>query len=122
MFKHEDCPGLKKLSQLRKACDGSARRYISILVGNGGYTCLRSCSRRRRNYDGICLSRDAGLRMFPVRGPAARKPKTCSTCTCLWCAMSSNPGLGLRCARKFFGGEAPFARYGACPGSKAGRR
>ena len=36
MFKHEDCPGLKKLSQLRKACDGAARRYISILVGNGG--------------------------------------------------------------------------------------
>jgi 4-hydroxy-tetrahydrodipicolinate synthase len=36
MFKHEDCPGLKKLTQLRKACDGSARRYISILVGNGG--------------------------------------------------------------------------------------
>ncbi len=36
MFKHEDCPGLKKLSQLRKACDGTARRYISILVGNGG--------------------------------------------------------------------------------------
>ena len=36
MFKHEDCPGLRKLSQLRKACDGGARRYISILVGNGG--------------------------------------------------------------------------------------
>jgi 4-hydroxy-tetrahydrodipicolinate synthase len=36
MFKHEDCPGLKKLSQLRQACDGSARRYVSILVGNGG--------------------------------------------------------------------------------------
>ena len=36
MFKHEDCPGLKKLTQIRKACDGSARRYISILVGNGG--------------------------------------------------------------------------------------
>jgi 4-hydroxy-tetrahydrodipicolinate synthase len=36
MFKHEDCPGLRKLSQLRKACDGAARRYISILVGNGG--------------------------------------------------------------------------------------
>jgi 4-hydroxy-tetrahydrodipicolinate synthase len=36
MFKHEDCPGLKKLSQLRKACDGANRRYISILVGNGG--------------------------------------------------------------------------------------
>jgi 4-hydroxy-tetrahydrodipicolinate synthase len=36
MFKHEDCPGLKKLTQIRKACDGDARRYISILVGNGG--------------------------------------------------------------------------------------
>jgi 4-hydroxy-tetrahydrodipicolinate synthase len=36
MFKHEDCPGLKKLTQIRKACDGTARRYISILVGNGG--------------------------------------------------------------------------------------
>ena len=36
MFKHEDCPGLKKLTQIRKACDGAARRYISILVGNGG--------------------------------------------------------------------------------------
>jgi 4-hydroxy-tetrahydrodipicolinate synthase len=36
MFKHEDCPGLKKLTQIRRACDGAARRYISILVGNGG--------------------------------------------------------------------------------------
>jgi 4-hydroxy-tetrahydrodipicolinate synthase len=36
MFKHEDCPGLKKLTQIRKNCDGVTRRYISILVGNGG--------------------------------------------------------------------------------------
>src|SRR5437763_17028460 len=36
MFKHEDVPGLKKLTQIRKAFDGAARRYISILVGNGG--------------------------------------------------------------------------------------
>ena len=36
MFKHEDCPGLKKLTQIRKACNGIRRRYISILVGNGG--------------------------------------------------------------------------------------
>ncbi len=36
MFKHEDCPGLNKLSQLRSACDGTVRRYISIMVGNGG--------------------------------------------------------------------------------------
>jgi len=36
MFKHEDWPGLKKLQQVRRACDGAARRRISILCGNGG--------------------------------------------------------------------------------------
>ncbi len=36
MFKHEDWPGLKKLQQVRRACDGEARRRISILCGNGG--------------------------------------------------------------------------------------
>jgi 4-hydroxy-tetrahydrodipicolinate synthase len=36
MLKHEDCPGLRKLSQVRKACDGTAHRRISILCGNGG--------------------------------------------------------------------------------------
>jgi 4-hydroxy-tetrahydrodipicolinate synthase len=50
MFKHEDCPGLKKLSQLRKACDGRARRYVSILVGNGG---LYVPQELRRGADGV---------------------------------------------------------------------
>jgi 4-hydroxy-tetrahydrodipicolinate synthase len=50
MFKHEDYPGLKKLSQLRKACDGKARRHISILVGNGG---LYVPQELRRGADGI---------------------------------------------------------------------
>ncbi|MDX2155315.1 MAG: dihydrodipicolinate synthase family protein [Hyphomicrobiaceae bacterium] len=36
MFKHEEAPGLRKLSAIRKACDGTARRRISILCGNGG--------------------------------------------------------------------------------------
>src|ERR1700683_2141441 len=36
MFKHEDWPGLKKLTQVRHACDGQTRRRISILCGNGG--------------------------------------------------------------------------------------
>ena len=36
MFKHEDCPGLGKLSALREAGDGAAHRRVSILVGNGG--------------------------------------------------------------------------------------
>jgi 4-hydroxy-tetrahydrodipicolinate synthase len=36
MFKHEDWPGLKKLQQVRRACDGQTRRRVSILCGNGG--------------------------------------------------------------------------------------
>ena len=36
MFKHEDWPGLRKLGQVRRACDGTAQRRISILTGNGG--------------------------------------------------------------------------------------
>ncbi len=36
MFKHEEAPGLRKLSGIRAACDGVARRRISILCGNGG--------------------------------------------------------------------------------------
>lgn len=34
VFKHEECPGLAKLSRLR--AEGAGRRRISILVGNGG--------------------------------------------------------------------------------------
>lgn len=36
MFKHEEAPGLAKLSAIRKACDGKAHRYVSIVCGNGG--------------------------------------------------------------------------------------
>lgn len=36
MFKHEESPGLRKLSAIRRACDGKARRYMPILCGNGG--------------------------------------------------------------------------------------
>jgi 4-hydroxy-tetrahydrodipicolinate synthase len=36
MFKHEEAPGLRKLSAVRGMCDGKARRHISILCGNGG--------------------------------------------------------------------------------------
>ena len=36
MLKHEDCPGLGKLSAVRATGNGSERRRVSILVGNGG--------------------------------------------------------------------------------------
>jgi len=45
MFKHEDWPGLRKLSQVRRACDGTARRRISILCGNGGLYLPQELSR-----------------------------------------------------------------------------
>lgn len=36
MLKHEDFPGMRKLSQVRQQSEGAGRRRISILVGNGG--------------------------------------------------------------------------------------
>ncbi len=36
MLKHEDCPGLAKLSALREASDKGELRRVSILTGNGG--------------------------------------------------------------------------------------
>ena len=50
MLKHEDCPGLRKLSAMRRAFDGSGRRRISILVGNGA---LYAGQELRRGADGM---------------------------------------------------------------------
>ena len=36
MLKHEDCPGLAKITSLRDSAKDGARRRVSILVGNGG--------------------------------------------------------------------------------------
>jgi len=36
MLKHEDCPGLAKLSTIRAASDKGEARRVSILCGNGG--------------------------------------------------------------------------------------
>ena len=36
MFKHEDCPGHRKLSRLRRAPETDGIRRVSILTGNGG--------------------------------------------------------------------------------------
>jgi 4-hydroxy-tetrahydrodipicolinate synthase len=50
MLKHEDCPGLRKLSSMRRAFDGTSRRRISILVGNGA---LYAGQELRRGADGM---------------------------------------------------------------------
>jgi 4-hydroxy-tetrahydrodipicolinate synthase len=36
VLKHEDCPGLGKLSRVRASAERDGRRRIAILVGNGG--------------------------------------------------------------------------------------
>ena len=36
MLKHEDCPGLGKISEVRESAERDGRRRVSILVGNGG--------------------------------------------------------------------------------------
>jgi 4-hydroxy-tetrahydrodipicolinate synthase len=36
VFKHEDCPGLQKLSRIREGGETGEHRRVSILVGNGG--------------------------------------------------------------------------------------
>ncbi|MNV63593.1 dihydrodipicolinate synthase [compost metagenome] len=36
MLKHEDFPGMRKLSEVRDQSSAAARRRISVLVGNGG--------------------------------------------------------------------------------------
>lgn len=36
VFKHEDCPGLQKLTNIREGGDNGSHRRVSILVGNGG--------------------------------------------------------------------------------------
>lgn len=36
MLKHEECPGLPKITRLRESAEKAGRRRISILVGNGG--------------------------------------------------------------------------------------
>ncbi len=36
MLKHEDCPGLAKLTQIRRSAETQSLRRVSILVGNNG--------------------------------------------------------------------------------------
>ena len=50
MFKHEDCPGHRKLSSLRRAPETEGIRRVSILSGNGG---LYMPQELRRGADGV---------------------------------------------------------------------
>src|SRR5437899_12816388 len=112
MFKHEDCPGLKKLTQIRKACDGAARRYISILVGNGGLYVPQELA---RGADGIMTAFAHPEMLGSAVALFARGRRDEAVCICRSCATSSSRVLGLPCARKFCAGAAPFGRRQCAP-------
>ncbi|MCC7275253.1 MAG: dihydrodipicolinate synthase family protein [Alphaproteobacteria bacterium] len=52
VFKHEDCPGLRKLTRLRADEDAGLRRRVSILTANGALYLLQEL---RRGADG-CMT------------------------------------------------------------------
>ncbi len=71
MLKHEDCPGLAKLSAVRAASDRGDVRRVSILTGNGGGLFLPEELRRGADgamtgfaypemMVGVCRAHDAG--------------------------------------------------------------
>ena len=109
MLKHEDWPGLAKLTRVRESEKKPGRRRVSILVGNGG---LYLPQELRRGADGAMtgfawpemLVEVCDLFAARQDGGGAR---TCSTSTCRWCAMSSSSASGWRCARRCCSAAAP---------------
>ena len=100
MLKHEDWPGLDKITTLapRERCRSSAPRLDPVRQRRH-VPALRDGARRRRRHDGLCLSRDAGGRGQPHQpGQARRRRMTSSTGTCRWCATRRSPAWGWRCA------------------------
>ncbi len=45
MLKHEDAPGLAKLSRIRSESAAAGRRWVSILIGNGGLYYMQELQR-----------------------------------------------------------------------------
>src|SRR3546814_12552612 len=55
MLKHEDCPGLAKITALRQSAEREGRRRISILIGRSeerrvGKECVSTCRSRWSPY------------------------------------------------------------------------
>ncbi len=96
MLKHEDWPGLEKISALRKASDTGARR-ISILCGNGGLYLLEEML---RGADGAMTGFAYPEMMAQVIAAYTAGEQTMRaislTPICQWCAMRRSRGWGLR--------------------------
>ena len=84
MLKHEDWPGLEKISTLRNFQKDGSLRPLSILVGNGGHVPrFRDGARRRRRDDRLRLPGTADRRRQAVKRRASAMPRTiCSMRIC----------------------------------------
>ena len=91
MLKHEDWPGLAKISDVR-AAEAEGRRRLSILCGNGG---LFLPEEMQRGADGAMTGFAFPEMMADVvRIPPpvlSRRRRTSSTPIFRWCATSSSP-------------------------------
>jgi 4-hydroxy-tetrahydrodipicolinate synthase len=121
MLKHEDWPGLSKISALRRASHADTERpmrRIAILVGNGG---LFLPEELRRGADGA-MSGFAfpemlvGVIAAHAAGDQERRRRS-STPTCRWPATSSNRASAWRYANTSWPSVAPSLRQrNACHG------
>ena len=100
MLKHEDWPGLAKLSAIRAASEKGELKRVSILTGNGGGLFLPE--ELTRGADGAMTGFAYPEMMVDVvaahaRGDASART-TCSMPTCRWRATSSRPAWAWPCA------------------------
>lgn len=110
MFKHEDLPGLRKLTQIRSQAESAGRRRISILVGNGG---LFLPQELLRGADGAMTGfayPEMLVQVCALFAQAGRKrPRICSTPTFPCCGTSFSTASASRCARRRCACAAPSA-------------
>ena len=106
MFKHEDCPGHRKLTRLRQAPETDGTRRVSILTGNNGLYVPQELA---RGADGIMTGFAFPGMLVDVYNlfqcvARRKKRRTCSTSTCRSCDTSSSSDSDLRCARRLCDG------------------
>ena len=100
MLKHEDWPGLEKITTLRALEREGAMRGISILCGNGGLFLDFEIERGADGaMTGYCFPDMLVDVVRLAAATASATPRTtCSTRTCRCCATSSSRASGWRCA------------------------
>ncbi len=100
MLKHEDWPGLEKISALRAfERDGAYAARLDSDRQRRAVPRFRDGARRRRRDDRLRLSRNADRRRPSLASEGGAKRRTiCSTPICRCCATSSSRASASRCA------------------------